>query len=103
MLQVSVAWKLQGRDVGALDTGEGRWPMMKRIISLSQQIEEVKRELDMRARVYPNLVRKGAMRQGEAELHMERMQAVLDTLYGLQQIQDSGELSGDDPDFSEVR
>ena len=78
-------------------------PMMKRIISLSQQIEEVKRELDMRARVYPNLVRKGAMRQGEAELHMERMQAVLDTLYGLQQIQDSGELSGDDPDFSEVR
>ena len=53
-------------------------------ISLNHQIEEVKREIDMRKRTYPHLVRKGAMRQGESDLHMGRMLAVLVTLQRLQ-------------------
>lgn len=48
--------------------------------SLSQQIEEIKREIAMRGRVYPGLVARGKMRKGEAEFHMSRMQAVLTTL-----------------------
>jgi hypothetical protein len=52
-------------------------------ISLNQQIEEVKREIDMRKRVYPNLVRNGKMRQAEADYHAQRMEAVLDTLQAL--------------------
>ena len=48
--------------------------------SLSQQIEEVKRELAMRSRVYPGFVGKGKMRASEADFHMDRMRAVLQTL-----------------------
>ena len=49
-------------------------------ISIRMQIDEVKRELAMRASVYPSQVRRGAMRQGVADEHMARMQAVLETL-----------------------
>jgi hypothetical protein len=48
--------------------------------SLTQQIEEVERELKMRGEVYPQLVRKGSMRQSVADYHMGRMRAVLETL-----------------------
>ena len=48
--------------------------------SLSQQIEEVKRELVMRSRVYPGFVMRGKMRASEADYHMDRMRAVLHTL-----------------------
>ena len=48
--------------------------------SLSQQIEEVKRELAMRSRVYPTFVIRGKMRASEADFHMECMRAVLATL-----------------------
>jgi len=48
--------------------------------SLSQQIEEVKRELAMRGRVYPTFVIRGKMRASEADYHMDRMRAVLETL-----------------------
>jgi hypothetical protein len=51
-----------------------------RRFNLSQQIEEVKRELAMRSRVYPGFVGKGKMRASEADFHMDRMRAVLHTL-----------------------
>lgn len=49
-------------------------------VSLSQQIEEVDRELEQRARVYPHQIAKGAMRQSIADYHVARMQAVRATL-----------------------
>jgi len=48
--------------------------------SLSQQIEEVKREIAMRNRVYPSFVLRGKMTPSKAEFHIGRMEAVLDTL-----------------------
>ena len=58
--------------------------------SLSQQIEEVKRELAMRGRVYPSFVMRGKMRASEADYHMERMRAVLETLERLAKEAESG-------------
>jgi len=52
--------------------------------SLAQQIEEVDRELALRAKVYPNQVRSGAMRQSVADYHLARMQAVKTSLQWLQ-------------------
>ena len=63
-----------------------KWAMTDRTqafdkrFSLSQQIEEVKRELVMRSRVYPSFVLRGKMRASEADFHMDRMRAVLHTL-----------------------
>jgi hypothetical protein len=51
--------------------------------SLSQQLEEVERELALRSRVYPRMVSKGQIRQSEAEYHMQRMESVAETLRGL--------------------
>jgi hypothetical protein len=51
--------------------------------SLSQQLEEVERELALRSRVYPRMVSKGQIRASEAEYHMERMESVAETLRGL--------------------
>lgn len=59
------------------------------MISLDQQISEIKRELSMRAAVYPGLVAKKKMRQGEADLHVARMQEVLKTLETLKGRQDA--------------
>jgi hypothetical protein len=53
-------------------------------ISLNQQIDEVKRELKMRADVYPRQVNSGKLRQSLADYQIERMQAVLKTLEWLQ-------------------
>lgn len=53
-------------------------------ISLAQQIEELERELHMRADVYPRLVRSGKMRQSIADYQIERMKAALETLRWLQ-------------------
>jgi hypothetical protein len=52
--------------------------------SLREQIEEVERELALRARVYPGLVHAGKMRQSIGAYHMARMQAVSETLKRLQ-------------------
>lgn len=49
-------------------------------ISINAQIEEVEREIALRKKVYPNLIRKGDMRQSVADLHIERMAAVKTTL-----------------------
>ena len=57
-------------------------------VSLAQQIEEVQRELDQRARVYPGLVSKGSMRQAHADYHVARMTAVLRTLQWLRDHED---------------
>lgn len=48
--------------------------------SLSQQIEEVERELGQRRNVYPRLVSSGKMRQSIADYQTERLEAVKRTL-----------------------
>ena len=53
--------------------------------AITQQIEEVERELALRAKVYPNMVRRHQMRQSVADYHMARLRAVLDTLEWLSQ------------------
>lgn len=55
----------------------------KRKISIEQQISEVQRELALRRNVYPGLVVRGKMRQGEADEHTARLEAVLTTLMWL--------------------
>jgi len=55
------------------------------MMSLAQQIEEVERELKLRREVYPRMIAKGALRQSVADYHMQRMQAVLETLRRLQE------------------
>ena len=49
-------------------------------MNLSQQLEEVQYELDMRRAVYPRLIRRGTLRQSEADYHIKRMEAVKNTL-----------------------
>ena len=53
--------------------------------SLQAQIEEVQRELEQRAKVYPSLVKSRGMRQSVADFHVARMEAVKATLLWLQQ------------------
>ena len=53
-------------------------------VSLIGQITEVDREIALRQRVYPEQIRKGKMRQAEAELLMSRIQAVRASLMFLQ-------------------
>jgi hypothetical protein len=48
--------------------------------SLSAQIEEVEREILLRGRVYPHQVASRKMRQSVADMHLDRMRAVLRTL-----------------------
>lgn len=52
--------------------------------SLGAQIEEIERELEMRARVLPVQVRGGRMRQGVADEFMLRLECARDTLKWLQ-------------------
>lgn len=54
-------------------------------ISLSQQIDEVNRELAERKRAYSHLVASRKMRQSIADFQTERMLAVLATLEWLQE------------------
>ena len=49
-------------------------------VSINQQIEEVQRELDQRARVYPRLISAGKLRRSHADYQTQRMEAVLRTL-----------------------
>jgi hypothetical protein len=51
-----------------------------RYVPIGAQISEVRRELEMRAQVYPRRVREGKLRQVEADLFTSRMEAVLRTL-----------------------
>jgi hypothetical protein len=53
---------------------------LPRKFPLTQQIEEVERELRLRTEVYARWIASGKMRRSVADYHMERMRAVLDTL-----------------------
>jgi hypothetical protein len=53
-------------------------------ISLNQQIDEVRRELEQRKEVYARMVATRKMRQSIAEFQTARMMAVLNTLEWLQ-------------------
>jgi hypothetical protein len=57
--------------------------------SITAQIEEVDRELEQRDKVYAGLVRKGRMKQSEADIHIDRMRAVRATLAWLQGSEDT--------------
>lgn len=48
--------------------------------SINQQIEEVRREISYRERVYPFLISRGKLRQSIATYQLDRMRAVLRTL-----------------------
>jgi hypothetical protein len=49
-------------------------------ISIDAQIEEVERELRLRGGVYARQVASGKMRKAVADMHTDRMVAVLETL-----------------------
>jgi hypothetical protein len=49
-------------------------------ISIIGQIQEIDRETALRERVYPREVAAGRMKQGEADMLMERIRAVRETL-----------------------
>lgn len=53
-------------------------------ISLAEQIAEVKRELSLRAFVYPKLIASGKLAQRDAVQRELRLNAVLETLLDLQ-------------------
>lgn len=59
-------------------------PVLRKKYSLTAQIAEVKRELALRAGVYPGRVAAGKMRDSEAEMHTDLMHNVLETLEWLQ-------------------
>ena len=48
--------------------------------SLTQQLEEVLREISLRERVYPRMVENKQVKQDTADFHLARMRAVADTL-----------------------
>jgi hypothetical protein len=50
------------------------------MISLRQQIEEIDRELEQRAKVYPRLMGTGNLRPSIAEYQVARLRAARDTL-----------------------
>lgn len=52
-------------------------------ISLNQQIECARREVAMRERVYPGLVRRGQMTRGQSEYELAAMKAILKSLQSL--------------------
>jgi len=47
---------------------------------IDEQIAEVKRELALRENVYPSFVARARMTQAEADQHMSRLKAALQTL-----------------------
>jgi len=67
------------------------------MISIGEQIDEVKRELDQRKRVYARLIANGKLRQSLADYQTQRMQAVLETLELVQISLDDGRHT--DPDI----
>lgn len=57
-------------------------------ISLNQQIEEVRYELEQRAKVYPRIASSEPRRRAELEYHVARMEAALQSLLWLEQHRD---------------
>ena len=56
-------------------------------MTLEEQINCVKRELDYRRRLYPVWVQNGKMKQVEADYQIECMECVLNSLVVLQKFQ----------------
>lgn len=54
---------------------------MAKKISIIGQIAEVEHDIAERQKAYPRLVREGRMRQEEAEMRMERIYSVRETLH----------------------
>lgn len=54
--------------------------MSEKQFSIGAQLEEVDREIRLREKVYPNEVKRGAMRESVANYHLDRMRAVRRTL-----------------------
>lgn len=54
--------------------------MMIVLISISEQIACIKREIAMRERNYPKWVAAGRMKETDSARELERIRAVLDTL-----------------------
>lgn len=48
--------------------------------NIQQQIDELQRELAMRAGVYPGMISRGKLRQSEADEHNARLRAAIATL-----------------------
>lgn len=53
--------------------------------SIAAQIEEAEREVLLRTGVYPRQVAAGKMRQSVADMHLDRMAAIVTTLRWLQE------------------
>ena len=53
-------------------------------VHLAAQIMEVEREIGLRRSAYPEWVRRGKLKQSQADLHIAQMKAVLSTLQWLQ-------------------
>ncbi len=66
----------------SLDDATREETIMKKV-SLSQQIDEVAREILIRAEVYPRQVAQGKLRQSIADYQVERLKAALVTLQWL--------------------
>ena len=54
--------------------------MVDVVITLNEQIDEIKRELKQRERVYPRMIAQGKLREAIAEYQMARMRAALQTV-----------------------
>lgn len=54
--------------------------MSEQRVPIAGQIAEIKREIALRKNAYPRLVASGKIREGEADLCMRRIEAVLATL-----------------------
>jgi hypothetical protein len=60
--------------------GDGGIP---EVVTLDQQIAEVRREIQMRRSVYPSLVARGKLTERERARREQRLEAVLVTLQNL--------------------
>lgn len=63
------------------------------MISLSDQIKEVDREIALRRAVYPKFVQSSKLKQSSADQQMERMVAVRETLVRLKELTTQPEAS----------
>lgn len=64
--------------MSAVNSSAGGGKVMK--ITIQQQLDAAKRELQMRKKVYPRRVERGLMRQTEADYEIATMTAIVETL-----------------------
>ena len=56
-------------------------------ITIEEMVAEAKREIALRERVYPNLIRQRKLTEPDARLQMLKMQAILELLLRVQKIE----------------